>query len=433
MNEKQIFSMLERLWSDLGHPESYWAALGLICVLGIAWRLSSGFRDWKGSMDHERATLRRLGAGGLARLAFPAISAVLVFFLQTLLSVAGVEHLSLLDLAMPLIFSWALIRIVVYVFRCVFPKSVFPKNSERLISLSIWGIFLLHVTGFSGPMIAFLEQISFPVGGERLDLWQLIRGTTTVCFALLIALWFGSLIEDRLSDAEKIDRNVRELLVRFSKSLFLAVALLFSLSLVGIDVTMLSVFGGAFAVGLGFGFQKIASSYVSGFIILLDRSIRIGNIVALDASTTGTITQITMRYTVLRTSAGVDVLIPNENLVANVVRNHTFSDTKMRVAIAVQVAYDSDVKEAMRLMIEAARRQKRVLLDPVPGVTLTDFADSGINLELGFWIGDPEAGTGGVRSNVALDILEAFSENGIEMPYPRQDIRLLNPGSVDRP
>jgi small-conductance mechanosensitive channel len=296
-----------------------------------------------------------------------------------------------------------------------------------LISLAIWGIFILHITGFAEPTIAFLEQLSFPVGAQRLNLWQLLRGAVTVCFTLLVALWFGSLIEDRLSRARRIDRSVRELLVRLSKSLLLVVALLFSLSLVGIDVTMLSVFGGAFAVGLGFGLQKIASSYVSGFIILLDRSIRIGNIVAIDASTTGTVTQITMRYTVLRMSSGAEVLIPNENLVSNIVRNFTFSDTKMRVSITTRIAYDSDVKEAMRLMTKAARGHSRVLSDPAPAVTLTEFADSGIDLELGFWVGDPEAGTAGARSDIALDILEAFGVNGIEMPYPRRDIHLLNP------
>ncbi|MDR1274910.1 MAG: mechanosensitive ion channel [Candidatus Accumulibacter sp.] len=427
MNEKHIFSMLRLLWSDLAYPESCWAALLLVGVLFLAWRLSVGIKNWKSGPDAERGVLQHLDVGGVARLVFPTLAACLVFLLQTILSVSGIEHLSLLALAMPLIFSWALVRVIVYVLRCVFPHSGVLRRSERLIALTIWGVFILRITGFADPMIEFLEQISFMVGAQRLDLWQLMRGAVTVSLTLLIALWFGSLIEDRLSRAKRIDRSVRELLVRLSKSILLVLALLFSLSLVGIDVTMLSVFGGAFAVGLGFGLQKIASNYVSGFIILLDRSIRIGNIVAIDATTTGVVTQITMRYTVLRTGAGAEILIPNENFIGNVVRNFTFSDTKMRVSIAVQVAYDSDVKKAMRLMIEAAKRQRRVLSDPAPSVTLTEFAESGINLELGFWIADPEAGTVGVRSDIALDILEAFGENGVEMPYPQCDVRLLNP------
>lgn len=396
---------------------------GALC---LAWWLASRLTKQEGGPS-SGIVLLHMDTEDLKRMAFPALASFIVFFLHIILSVAGWEYLSLLELAIPLIFSWAFVRIVVYAFRRVFSRNVFLENFERWISLVIWGCVVLQITGFADPMIGFLERISLPVGGaQQLNLWQLIRGLVTICLTLLISLWLASLLEERLSRIERLDRNARELFVRLSKSLFLALALLFSLSLVGIDVTMLSVFGGAFAVGLGFGLQKIASSYVSGFIILLDRSIRIGNMVSIDAGTTGIVTRITMRYTVLRVATGAEILIPNENLVGNVVRNLTFSDTKMRLSIAIQVAYDADVKKAMRLMIEAAQRQPRVLSSPAPGVLLTEFADSGINLELGFWINDPEAGTGSLRSEIALDILETFGENGIEIPYPRHEVRLLN-------
>jgi small-conductance mechanosensitive channel len=208
------------------------------------------------------------------------------------------------------------------------------------------------------------------------------------------------------------------------------IALLVSLSLVGIDVTTLSVFSGALAVGLGFGLQKIASNYVSGFIILLDRSIRLGNLVAIDDKISGTVAQITTRYTVLRTLSGTEVIIPNEYLVSNMVRNLSYTDTRVRVALLVQVAYSADIDKAMLLMVEAARQQARVLADPEPGVLLTEFAESGINLELGFWVSDPEAGTGGVRSDIGLAILKSFRENGIEIPYPQREIRILRTPSA---
>jgi small-conductance mechanosensitive channel len=214
-------------------------------------------------------------------------------------------------------------------------------------------------------------------------------------------------------------------MARLAKAVLTVVALLCSLSLVGIDVTALSVFSGAFAVGLGFGLQKIASNYVSGFIILLDRSIRLGNLVAVDTATSGTVSQITTRYTVLKTLTGTEVIIPNEYLVSNIVRNLSFSDTRVRVAVTVQVAYQTDLDQAMQIMVEAARRQERVLSDPEPAVLLTDFAESGINLELGFWVSDPEAGTGGVRSNINMAIWKAFRDNGIEIPYPQREIRVI--------
>jgi small-conductance mechanosensitive channel len=248
-----------------------------------------------------------------------------------------------------------------------------------------------------------------------------------VCGTVLIALWVASLVENRLLAAEQLDGNVREVLARLTKALLSIIALLLSLSLVGIDVTTLSVFSGALAVGLGFGLQKIASNYVSGFIILLDRSIRLGNLVAVDDKTTGTVTQITTRYTVLRTLTGTEVIIPNEYLVSNIVRNLSYTDTRIRVVLHVQVAYSTDLEQAMRLMVEAARQQPRVLADPEPAVLFTDFAESGVNLELGFWVSDPETGTGSVRSDIALAIWKKFRENAIEIPYPQREVRLLNP------
>ena len=287
---------------------------------------------------------------------------------------------------------------------------------------------LLAQWGIPAPvtqLIDALEQVSFRVGKQKFDLWMLIHGTVTIGVTLLVALWVASLLESRLMAADRMDANLREVMARLAKAVLTVVALLCSLSLVGIDVTALSVFSGAFAVGLGFGLQKIASNYVSGFIILLDRSIRLGNLVAVDTATSGTVSQITTRYTVLKTLTGTEVIIPNEYLVSNIVRNLSFSDTRVRVAVTVQVAYQTDLDQAMQIMVEAARRQERVLSDPEPAVLLTDFAESGINLELGFWVSDPEAGTGGVRSNINMAIWKAFRDNGIEIPYPQREIRVI--------
>ena len=215
------------------------------------------------------------------------------------------------------------------------------------------------------------------------------------------------------------------MLVRLAKALLLTVALLTSLTLIGIDVTALSVFSGALAVGLGFGLQKIASNYVSGFIILLDRSIRLGNLVSIDATTTGTVTQISTRYTVLNTLGGTDVIIPNEYLVNNIVRNQSFVDSRVRATVAVQVAYDTDLEKVMPLMVEAAKKQARVLADPAPVALLTEFADSGINLELGFWVCDPEAGLGLLRSDISLAIWRAFCEHKVEIPFPQREVRII--------
>ncbi|CAG0972939.1 partial Mechanosensitive channel MscK, partial [Rhodocyclaceae bacterium] len=201
-------------------------------------------------------------------------------------------------------------------------------------------------------------------------------------------------------------------------------AVLIGLPLVGIDLTMLSVFGGALGVGLGFGLQKIAANYVSGFIILLDRSIRIGDTISVGTDR-GQVTQITTRYTVLKSLSGVEAIVPNEVLVSSVVDNESYTDPKMRVALPVQVAYGTDLERAMAILVAAAAAQPRVLADPEPKAFVIAFADSGINLEVGFWIGDPQNGTGQVRSDINLAVWKAFKAEGIEIPFPQREVRIL--------
>ena len=428
MNENRIFALLDQLWSDLHASDFIWQVLVLLLALGVAWWLSFRLRQQNEQRSGEvgaQSALRTFGSGSLKRIAFPLIALVLVVILRKVLAALHWEYLSLLHLAGPLLVSLALARMFAYVLRRVLPQGLFLTSFERVVTIVIWFGVILHLTGLADPVIEALEQVSIPVGKQKLDLWMLVHGTVTVGVTLLVALWIASLIESRLMAAERLDANLREVMARLAKAVLAVIALLSSLSLVGIDVTALSVFSGALAVGLGFGLQKIAANYVSGFIILLDRSIRLGNLVAVDATTTGTVSQITTRYTVLKMLTGTEVIIPNEYLVSNIVRNLSFSDTRVRVAVNVQVSYKTDLDQAMQLMIDAARQQERVLSDPEPAVMLTDFADSGINLDLGFWIPDPEAGTGGVRSDINLAIWKAFRENGIEIPYPQREVRVL--------
>ena len=428
MNEKRTFALVDQLWSDLLAPDFIWQVLALLLVLAVAWWLSYRLRKGsEGRLESAEAqsALRKFGAGSLKRIAFPLVALVLVWVLRKVLVALHWEHLSLLYLAGPLLVSLALARMFAYVLRRVLPQGIFLTRFERIVTVVIWLGVILHLTGLAEPLIEALEQVSFRIGKQEVDLWMLIHGTVTIGVTLLVALWIASLLESRLMAAERMDANLREVMARLTKAVLTVIALLCSLSLVGIDVTALSVFSGAFAVGLGFGLQKIASNYVSGFIILLDRSIRLGNLVAVDAATTGTVSQITTRYTVLKTLTGTEIIIPNEYLVSNIVRNLSFSDTRIRVAVTIQVAYRTDLEQAMQIMVEAARRQERVLTDPAPSVLLTDFAESGINLELGFWVADPEAGTGGVRSDINMAIWKSFRESGIEIPYPQREVRVI--------
>ena len=426
MSEKQIFALLGQFWGDLQQPEFYWEVLALALILAFSWWSSYRLRKQETLYGRSgQSALRAFGVGSLKRISFPVVALVFVLILRQVLVALHWEHLSLLYLAVPLLVSWALARILVYVLRSVFSNGGFLTTSERLITSAIWGWMVLDITGLDQPLIEMLEQVSFSVGKQTLDLWLLLHGAVTVGATLLLALWVASLIETRLMAAQQMDGNMREVLARLAKALLSVIALLCSLSLVGIDVTALSVFGGALAVGLGLGLQKIASNYVSGFIILLDRSIRLGNLVAVDDKTSGTVTQITTRYTVLRTLTGIEVIIPNEYLVNNIIRNLSFTDTRVRVTVSVQVAYNADLEQAMALMAGAACALPRVLVDPAPGVLITGFADSGIDLELGFWVADPEAGTGNVRSEISLAIWKSFRAAGIEIPFPQREVRII--------
>lgn len=426
MNEKQTFALLIELWHDVSDPNFIRQIIALGISLLLAWGLSRyGRRADFAQTSAEHGALRTFGAGSLKRVAFPLLGFAFILVARKLFKFWHLGSVSLLDVALPLLLSMALVRAAIYVLRHAFSPSGWLATSERFVATGIWLCLALYLSGLAEPLIELLEQVSLHIGKQKLDLWTLLNGIVTVIVTVLVALWLSGVVERRLLASEGLDSSLRVVLGRLVKAVLSVIALLLSLSLVGIDITTLSVFGGALGVGLGLGLQRIASNYVSGFIILLDRSIRLGNVVAIDAATSGVVNEITARYTVVRTLTGTAVIIPNEYLVSNIVRNESFADPRVRLVVSLQVAYGTDLEAAMRLMVEAAREQARVLADPPPQALLTAFADSGINLDLGFWINDPEEGTGGVRSAVNLAIWRAFRTHGVEIPFPQHEVRIV--------
>jgi len=434
MNEKQMFALLFDLWHDVSDPNFLRQVFALAASVLVAWGISRyGRRADFAQSNVEHGALRTFSTGSLKRIAFPLLAFSFVLLARKLFKVWHLGPISLLDVALALLLSMALVRAAIYVLRHAFSPSSWLASSERFIATTIWLCLALYLTGLAEPLIELLEQVTLHVGKQKLDLWTLLNGIVTVITTVLVALWLSGVVERRLLASEGLDSSFRVVLGRLVKALLSVIALLLSLSLVGIDITTLSVFGGALGVGLGLGLQRIASNYVSGFIILLDRSIRLGNVVAIDAATSGVVSEITARYTVVRTLTGTAVIIPNEYLVSNIVRNESFADSRVRLVVSLQVAYSSDLEQAMQLMVDAARAHRRVLADPPPQALLTAFADSGINLDLGFWINDPEEGTGGVRSAVNLAIWRAFRAHGIEIPFPQREVRLIGGSPPDDP
>lgn len=417
MSEKsQALRLINDLVDDFRDPSFVWQVVALVVCVGLALIIA---RWWRGRHTE--------GAGRLsdasARLAFPLTGMVLTGLAIVVLK--SVIHVNLLKLAMPLLGSMALVRGVVFVLRQAFPRATWLTTWERIIAATVWGWLALYITDLAPYAIEALEQVEFHIGTQHINLWTVLRGVATIFLTVVFALWVAGVIEARLMRLQSLDVNLRIVGVRVAKAGLTVVAILTSLALVGIDMTALSVFTGALGVGLGFGLQKIASNYVSGFIILLERSIRIGNMVQV-GNDAGEVTQITTRYTVLKHPGGTEFIVPNETLIGSTVQNQTYSDKQLRLTTAVGVAYDSDLDLAVRLMLEAAAAHPRVLDAPAPKVFLTQFADSSINLELGFWIDDPEGGKGNIVSDINFAIWRIFKAKGVAIPFPQREVRVLN-------
>ncbi len=417
-NNGPLGSLLADLWGDLQQPDVIWQVAVLACCLGVAWLVGHVVRRREVG---EGAMAWQLSQRGLKRLAFPLSALVLVLLARIVMS--RWHHVNLFSLAVPLLASLAVIRAVFFVLRHSF-RGPWLTSFERSFALLAWSVVALHITGLLPDLIDFLEGIGFTVGKQRLNLWLILQGLFTVLATLLVALWLGSAAEARLMATPGLDSNLRTVLGRLIKAVLIVLTVLVGLPMVGIDLTTLSVFGGALGVGVGLGLQKIAANYISGFIILLDRSIRIGDLIAVGQDR-GQVTRITTRYTVLKGMTGVEVIVPNEVLVGSVVQNESFSDTQVRLALPVQVAYGSDLEQAMAIMVEAAMAQPRVLADPRAKAFVMAFADSGINLELGFWVGDPEEGVQQLRSDINLSIWRGFQVAGIQIPFPQREVRVI--------
>ncbi|HRZ00212.1 MAG TPA: mechanosensitive ion channel [Burkholderiaceae bacterium] len=430
-----LAELLEAIEQGLARPAILWQFVAIGAALGLGWLVSRQLtRRAKAKVQEldasegAAAQAASLSLRGAARLAFPAVSLLLLVAFTTLaralhlLPATGLLQFS--RLAFVLLVVFGTIRLAVYVLRTVFRNARWLASGERVIAITLWVLAALYITGFLREIVQALEHEKLPLGKSSVSVWDLLMGVFTVAVTVLLAMWSAAAIESRLMRSQ-LQPNLRVVLSRVAKAVLLVLAVLFGLSAVGIDLTVLSVFGGALGVGLGLGLQRIASNYVSGFIILIDHSLRLGDLITVDKYY-GTVSQINTRYTVIKAMDGTEAIVPNEMLVSTPVTNHSYTDSSVRAVVKVSVAYDSDVERAMTMMTEVAAKHPRVLADPAPGAFLTGFAADGIDLELGVWIGDPQNGTLSARSDMALEILRRFRAEGIAIPFPQRDVRLVS-------
>ena len=354
---------------------------------------------------------------------FPAILLGLTFAARTLLT--GDQPVALFGILLPVCISLALIRFGVKVLQVAFGAAPFVRVLERTISWIAWLAVVLWVTGILPLVLDELDQIRWKIGGSMLSVRTLIEGGLTAGVVLIITLWVSSALESRLLRSATVsDLSLRKVISNTVRALLMFVGLLLALSSAGIDLTALSVLGGAVGVGIGFGLQKLASNYVSGFVILAERSMRIGDMVLVDGFE-GRIVDIKARYTVIRALNGRESIVPNEFLIINRVENFTLMDPKLSQTTLVSVAYDSDVDLVRRLLIEACESQERVLKDPAPNAFLSQFGADGLEFTVSYWIADPENGQLALRSTINMLILAALRAHKIQIPYPQRVMHMV--------
>ena len=398
-----------------------WIELAIvIACTALAWVIDSHVRRQRAARGD--ATLNAdMPPDRVARVLFPLLVLVLLF-------VARIVHVRyapplFLDIALPLALAVAATRILIYALRRIFPQQRWLPGWERGIVLLVLAVLVLHYVGVLPQMLTELDNVVVPIGKSHITLLAIGRGVLVVLVTLVVTLWISGLIEQRLLSSETLEGNLRVVLAKSVRALLLLVAILLALQAVGIDLTVLSVFGGALGVGIGLGLQKLASNYIAGFTILLDRSIRIGDVVTVD-NRYGTIARVTARYVVVRSLDGVESIVPNETLVTTTVLNHTYTTKEVRVAVGARVTYDSDVEKALATMEEIAATEPRVLKTPPPRAFVVRIAETGVDLELGVWINDPEAGNLDLRSALNRKMLAAFRAQSVALAST--DVRLAS-------
>jgi len=358
---------------------------------------------------------------------------------------AGIMHALkyqpvLLDAGISLIALLLLVRVIVYIFRISVGNRAPIKGWGNTISLVIWAALALHVLGWFEPVVIALDRIGIQAGASRISVWSVVKLIFTVSIFVLAAVWVARWIERRLMTMSAVAINMRIGLAKFIQAGLIGISVLVGLNAAGVDLTTLNVLTGAIGIGLGFGLQSIAANFVSGFVLLMDRSIKPGDVISF-SGTTGTTTEafgwvqeLRGRYVVVRDRDGIETLVPNQHLITNPVINWSYTDPRIRVRLPVRVSYDCDPELALSLLMESTLNHVRILQDPLPVSRLMAFGDYGFELELRFWITDPQEGMFNVRSDVNRKIWQLFKENGITIPVPQHDVYLKSapPGRLDK-
>ncbi|MBM2715826.1 mechanosensitive ion channel [Mesorhizobium caraganae] len=325
----------------------------------------------------------------------------------------------------------ALLLSLAWLFATVLSRIIRNRLVARTLGWLAWIYAALVILGVSDEAAAFLDSLAIPLGAVRLSALMVLKAALLLIATVWLAVVTGNYIDERVRLSEELTPSIRVLVGKVAKIGLVLVAGAVALSAVGLDLTALTVFSGAVGVGLAFGLQKVVSNFVSGVIILLDKSIKPGDTISLEG-TFGWIRELRARFVSVVTRDGREFLIPNEDFITQRVINWSFSDNLVRLDVNFGVSYDADPHKVSELAIEAAISVGRVEADRRPVCWLTDFGDSSLNFVLRFWIRDPQQGLTNVRGKVLLVLWDTFKANGISIPYPHREIIMKGAGPVRR-
>lgn len=410
--------IFDKLIDDFNNSSAWLEFFIVLCGLGLAYAM---VRVWGRQLRvRGRSAPIWFGLTPLSGALFPLLALVLIYGAQ--LVVIRYMPVFWLRLAVSLLFSLTVIRFVARVLSHAFPNSTGVRLVERLFSWMVWGVAVLHSLGLLPMVLRELDDTSLTLGKTQLSLLSLIEGSVAAGLVLVVVLWLASLLELHVIERWVDDLSMRKVAMNIARVVLIFAGLLIALSWVGVDLTTLSVMGGALGVGIGLGLQKIASNYVSGFLVLIERALRIGDNVRVDGFE-GRITDINTRFTVIRAGNGKESIVPNETLITQRVENLTQSDRQFALSTTIVVGMDSDLQQVNTILLDAAQRQPRVLTQPAPFVHLVDFVEHGLQFTLTYFINDPHNGQGNVRSDVNMAALEGLRSAEIALPVPKQIVQ----------
>lgn len=363
------------------------------------------------------------------------IALVLIGGSSTILRTLGMER-HIVDPAFMLAGLMLFIRFSVYIVRLMLSNRT--RGWGNVITIIVWSLVSLHVLGWSDPVVQVLDGIGITVGSTKITLWSVVKVLFSVSAFILVAAWITRRLERRLLALPGLALNMRIGIAKFLEVFLIGLSIVLGLDAAGLDLTTLTVLTGAVGIGLGFGLQAITANFVSGFVLLMDRSIKPGDVISF-TGTTGTSTEgfgwvqeLRGRYIVVRDRDGVETLVPNQHLITNPVINWGFTDTRVRLKLPVRVSYNDDPEKAMALLLQAAQGHPRILRDPQPATRLMGFNDYGFDLELRFWISDPKEGVNNVRSDVNRVIWRLFIENRVTIPVAQREVLVRVQDDNDR-